>query len=149
MLLKLNNGQIRMIDATSNEGVSTYRWSSLRKCYSFYDKIVYRALRFKRTNKMLQSLEEFIKKILKKKYKLNPLRLFQKYSIEDSIANVEKKNGYFCSELIASIYKFLGFLRRDIKSSQYLPGNFSSEYNLELLNGAVLDDEYLIEFNKP
>ncbi len=84
--------------------------------------------------------------MLGKKYKLSPFRMLQPYSSKDSIANIKDKGGYFCSELVASIFKLMGFLPRHISSAHYLPGNFSAESKLALSNGAALGDEHLIEF---
>jgi len=148
MLLKCKTGKIIFIDATSNEGVSLCSWEefSKRKYYQYYDKIVYRPVKFKRSYSNQTLLEDFLKKVIGKKYKLSPLRMFQKYSTEDSVANTSNKNGYFCSELVASIFKLLGFLPKHISSAQYWPGSFSSENKLVLSNGAAFGDEYLLEF---
>ena len=72
--------------------------------------------------------------------------MLQKYSNTDSVANINEKGGYFCSELVASILKLLGFLPKQISSAQYWPGTFSAETKLTLDNGAAFGDEYLIEF---
>ncbi len=81
-----------------------------------------------------------------KKYKLSPLRMLQKYSTEDSVASIKGDKSYFCSELVAAIYKLLGILPKEITSANYWPGSFSTETKLNLGSGATLGDEYLIEF---
>ncbi len=84
-----------------------------------------------------------------KKYKLSPLRILQKYSSQDSVAAVTLSDkGYFCSELVAVIFKLLGLLPKHISSAQYWPGSFSAETKLPLGTGAVLGDEYLVEFDE-
>ena len=79
---------------------------------------------------------------------MDPLRILQKYSSHDSVVAAVSSNdkGYFCSELVAVIYKLLGLLPKQISSSQYWPGSFSAETKLALGSGAALGDEYLIEF---
>ena len=148
MLLKCRTGKILFIDATSNEGVAICSWEefSKRAYYRFYDKIVYRPLQFKRNYKNQTMLEDFLRKVVGKKYKLSPMRMLQKYSVQDSVANTAEKNGYFCSELVATVFKLLGFLPAKISSSQYWPGSFSAETKLALGNGAAFGHEYLIEF---
>lgn len=80
---------------------------------------------------------------------MSPLRILQKYSDRDSVADAEKKDkGYFCSELVAVIYKLLGILPNNISSAQYWPGSFSAETLLPLRGGAALGDEYLICFKQ-
>lgn len=82
-----------------------------------------------------------------KKYRISPLRMLQKYSEGDSVADVEKKDkGYFCSELAAVIFKQLELLPEDISSAQYWPGSFSAEVLLPLKKGATLGDEYMLYF---
>jgi len=150
MILKNVKGEILFIEATSNQGVAVYSWKSFikHKSFQYYDKTVYRPLIFSRTYEILLQVQEFQKKVIGMRYKLNPLRLLQKYSDNDSVRFVSEKNGYFCSELIAAIYKVIGLLPRHIKSSQYFPGSFSAESNLELQNNAEFGDEYLIEFSE-
>ena len=149
MLLRCKSKRLLFVDATSNDGVALCNWIdfSQKGCYKFYDKIVYRPLQFKRDYANQSLLESFLKKVLGKKYRLSPLRMIQKYSDIDSVTNISENKGYFCSELVASIFKLLGFLPNNISSAQYWPGSFSAEENLTLSNGAAFGDEYLIEFN--
>ncbi len=42
-------------------------------------------------------------------------------------ANEEDTSSYFCSELVAETYKFLGLAPRDRPSNTYVPGDFSPE----------------------
>lgn len=148
MLLRYKDDSISFIEAGSNEGVTICGWENFvrKRCYEFYDKIVYRSLNYKRNYTNQTNLEIFLRKIHGKQYALNPLRLLQKHSTYDSIEDVAGKNGYFCSELVAAIFKFLGFLPREIRSAHYLPGSFSAECKLDLRNGAALGDEHLLEF---
>ena len=70
----------------------------------------------------------------------------QKYSTFDSVNIIPENKSYFCSELIASLYKFLGLLPFEISSANYWPGSFSTEVAIPLKNGAKLGSEFLIEF---
>lgn len=60
--------------------------------------------------------------------------------------------GFFCSELIAAIYKDLGLLTRDPESANFKPGcnfipyNFTQKYGLQLEEG-YLSDEYILHFD--
>jgi len=72
----------------------------------------------------------------------------QKYSCQDSVAAVSASDkGYFCSELVAVIFKLLGILPKNISSAQYWPGSFSAEEKLPLIN-ATLGDEHLLELSE-
>ena len=73
----------------------------------------------------------------------------------------EKDKSYFCSELVARVYKIMGILPADVPSSQYFPGipiifkldlnlynlgSFSTEKELPLQKGAQLGEEMVIDF---
>jgi len=65
----------------------------------------------------------------------------------NSNLDLQEKEGYFCSELAAAAYKHLGFLPKEKSSSQYWPVSFSLKENLQLINGASLGVEMLINFD--
>ena len=50
------------------------------------------------------------------RYKLNPSKIFRKKYSNDS-DNIKEDKSYFCSELVASAYKRMGLLPRDISAS--------------------------------
>ena len=68
-----------------------------------------------------------------------------KYKKDRDTEDINKT--FFCSELIAAIYKKVGILDPNISSAYYWPGNFSTEKSLPLLKGAKLSHEMLIEFD--
>ena len=39
----------------------------------------------------------------------------------------EPNEGYFCSELVATLYQRLGLLPLEVAATSYWPGNFSTE----------------------
>ncbi len=49
------------------------------------------------------------------------------FVIDNDDSLIQKDQGYFCSELIAAVYKKLGLLPKDRAASKYWPGNFSTE----------------------
>ncbi len=58
-----------------------------------------------------------------------------------------KKTGYFCSELVASIFKRMNVIADSKLSSRYYPGAFEAEgCKLEFINGAYLGEEIMIDF---
>ncbi len=57
---------------------------------------------------------------------------------------VDENRTFFCSELIANIYKRLNLLDSEISSTQYWPKNFSEKSQLNLLQGASLSREELL-----
>ncbi len=46
------------------------------------------------------------------------------------------QRGWFCSELVAELYRRLGWLPRDIRASTLVPGHFGSRH-MRLLNGKL------------
>jgi hypothetical protein len=93
----------------------------------------------------MQRLEDFIKTVIGMKYKLNPTKIFRK-KYENDCDNIKGDKSYFCSELVASAYKCLGILPKDISASQYWPGTFAGKGGLKLMEEAYLEDELLLEF---
>lgn len=112
-----------------------------------YQKLSFRKLRHKRCLDSMQKLEQFIRSTIGLKYQLNASKILRKRDDDD--ANVKKEDkSYFCSELVASAYKSLGLLPKDMSSAQYWPGSFSSRSGLKLLDGSHLEDEQIIEFDE-
>lgn len=64
----------------------------------------------------MASLESFIRTVIGKKYRLNPTKIFRRKYEKDS-DNIKHDKSYFCSELVASAYKRLGLLPKDIAAS--------------------------------
>jgi hypothetical protein len=46
-----------------------------------------------------------------------------------------EKNSYFCSSLVAKLYKKLGLLDPVVSSTRYMPYNFSDKEKLAIMNG--------------
>jgi hypothetical protein len=68
-------------------------------------------------------LERFVKKVLGNNYKLNLKDiLFPPRTTE--VIDLERR-AFFCSELIAKIYKEVGLLETGLSSPNFLPGDFS------------------------
>lgn len=89
----------------------------------------------------MNNLERFIKTVIGKKYKLSATKIFTKHFQNDS-ENITSDKSYFCSELVASAYKCMGLLPKEIAASQYWPGTFSNKGGLQLTSkDAELEDE--------
>ena len=95
----------------------------------------------------MQRLEQFIKTVIGRKYKLNPSKIFRR-RYENDADNIKDDKSYFCSELVASAYKCMGILPKEISASQYWPGSFANSGKLELSEGAKIEHEVVIEFPK-
>ncbi|KGD66258.1 hypothetical protein Y5S_00730 [Alcanivorax nanhaiticus] len=52
------------------------------------------------------------------------------------------QRGWFCSELVAELYRRLGWLPRDTRSSTLVPGHFGSRH-MRLLNGKLGQAQWL------
>ena len=97
----------------------------------------------------MERLENFIKKILGNKYSLKAGNLFKKKCTTDGdIESIAEDKTFFCSELVASAWKCLGILPRDVAASQYWPGSFGQGAQIKLEKGARLDDEMHIIFDR-
>jgi len=145
LIIKYNE-HIYIYESTSFEGVKLksfqdyvdYSW------YLLYEKITYRPLLInneilnaEKINKEFDSkINEYIKKTHDKKYSLKGLCL------------KSNENRFFCSELIASAYRYLGILSKKSINKSYLPGTFSKDSNIKLEDGFQFGPEYIIYFNE-
>ena len=73
---------------------------------------------------------------LNKEFKISISKLFKFQSKISDFDGSEKKN-YFCSELVATLYKHLGLLEPYKSATQYWPKDFSDNEGLKILNGAL------------
>ena len=93
---------------------------------------------------------------ISKKYHLNLDKLFSNTSmlrVNEPDGEEKEEHGYFCSELVATVYKDLGLLTRDTNNSNYKPGcNFYpkdfTERTGRKLDVGSLSPEYQIFFNQ-
>ena len=77
---------------------------------------------------------------------MNLTKIWRWKSNRDASENIKDTKSYFCSELIASAFKRIGLLPADVSATQYWPQAFSIKSEIDLLKGASLGDEYLIDF---
>lgn len=101
-----------------------------------YDKITFRKLHIFGATKAFSDRESFDKAVFKFVVQTvgNPFKLgidalggASDPKEADSNEQISKDRGFFCSELIALLYKKLGLLDKDKASNKYWPGDFSTE----------------------
>lgn len=126
------------VDITSWTDFMYYDWHLL------YDKIYYRKLLYDIPPKAKRSVENFVASAIGKKYSLAPSKFFRKKSLYHE--KVEDDQTFFCSELVAASYKRLGLIQKDVPSSSFFPADFSMSTKLELLKGARLRHEQVVNF---
>ena len=64
-----------------------------------------------------------------------------------NLKKVDDDRTFFCSELVAAVYKNLDLLDWEKASTQYWPGSFSDKEILFFNNDAKFSKEFLIDFN--
>ena len=74
----------------------------------------------------MSTLEDFVKQSIGKQYKINPVKLLRRRNENDNSEQIKDSKTYFCSELVATAYKRVGILDKDIAASKYWPGDFST-----------------------
>ncbi|CAD8091157.1 unnamed protein product [Paramecium sonneborni] len=152
LLIKIEPNTLVIFESLPTNGVSICEWKTfnVKEWYNLYEKIVYRRLQTNRSVTFKNKLSDFVHNNLGKRFSCAPSKLLIQNSVnigDTSQQTVNSQNRtYFCSELIAKCYKILGFLPKNISSTQYWPGSFSQK-NIKLkLDQAQLSDEYLIDF---
>ena len=71
---------------------------------------------------------------LHKEFGLSIPKLFRFKSVAYSH---EDKRSFFCSELVATLYKYMGILEPTKSSTQYWPKDFADGNGLQILGGAL------------
>lgn len=89
-------------------------------------------------------LLKFIRSVMGKKYDLHAIKLMRKTSEDEN----DPLKGYFCSELVAKVYKRAGLLNTERASSSYWPMDFTQRGGLSLLLDASLGAEKSIILRK-
>ena len=59
--------------------------------------------------------------------------------ITDKQTDAAKYESFFCSELVAAVYKACGLISKEKACSQYWPVTFSDRQAIDFLNGAKLE----------
>lgn len=141
IILRYEDGNVAFLESTSQTGVQVVLWEDFidMDWHLLYDRLVFRKLKGRKHPKFTQKLSEFVQLVDGKKYSLNPTKLF-------TASTPGTEQSFFCSELIASAYKFLNILPHNTNSSSYLPVHFSEKKKL-LLENFSLGPECLIDFS--
>lgn len=93
-----------------------------------------------------EKVKEFIKVNLHKEYGISLGKLLRFKEVELD-PEEEKNRTYFCSELIAALYKYLDLLEPGKPSSTYLPKDFTDKGSLDMINNTALEAERRLIFN--
>lgn len=74
--------EVFFLEATSNNGVSLRRWSSLKPHLgTFYLRVVIRHIDWERTEESLSNLEVFMKEVVGNSYSFSMKQLFKRTSV--------------------------------------------------------------------
>ncbi|CAD8116172.1 unnamed protein product [Paramecium sonneborni] len=151
LLLRFPSGSLYILEATGCYGVGLCSWQDMiaERWFELFDKIVIRRLEIERDHKFLSTVQEFVTENIGKKYSLTPMKLLkQKSTVQDinKQANKEERT-FFCSELVAALYKKLEIFDQQKSSAQYWPGNLSSENKGLVILKGKLHPEQLIDFS--
>jgi len=149
--------KINLLEATTDGVVRYDCWQRLSQWNMVDAKICVRQLHVERDREFQRAAEKFMMDVDGLDYQLTLSKLFRKKSVDEnaeeevqsSNQEEDKEETYFCSELIATLYKNWQLLDRSIASAQYWPSSFSSKNkSLNLLHGE-LTNEIDIYFQKP
>lgn len=146
ILIKYGKEKIAVFDVTCEGGVSFTYWEEFLEDQPGANckQILYRRLGLERNQRVLEKFEDFVGKVLGKKFRISVGKLFARKSDKKP----EDKKGFFCSELVAMAYKSIGILPGNKPASRYWPGDFFDNKKLNLINGAYLNPGQQVEFVK-
>ncbi len=137
-----------IIDNELKKGVQLVLLSERIKYY--HGVIAIRQLQGVRLDDGSEEVQELIK--LRQEIKNRP---YEKHKLELLIAvidtvgeffkNCKDLSSIFCSELVAEAYQRMGLLDGELPSNEYVPKDFSEARKLQLLKGAFLGPEIVLE----
>jgi hypothetical protein len=94
-----------------------------------FDKVVIRQLKFKRTNEQIDKLESVLSEIVGREYEFSISYVMannrQSIKLPDQTTLVDQQRKFFCSELVAKVYKVCGIMDDEKSSTGYLPCHFA------------------------
>ena len=160
-LVIIKDGEIEILEATSNEKCSLMEWRKFKFCLFnlIFKKIVLRRLNIEekdpnKVREIRKNIDEktktFIEKIHKKEYEMSLLKMAfsrkpEQYEID---GEWEKGTGYCCSALNAAFYVYCGIMKLEKSVHSVRPGDFEQDKNrLTLLPGFSFGPEKIIEFS--
>ena len=83
-----------------------------------------------------------------KSYDLSIGKFFKLESVLSSTKEDKEKgqkyDSFFCSELVAALYKACGLVSAKVSCTQYWPVTFSDKESIDFLNGAKLEPELTV-----
>lgn len=91
-----------------------------------------------------------------KNYNFSISKMLKRFSVLEETEGIPSKVGkssYFCSELVAALFKHLGILEKAKSSTQYWPGSFEEDEELRFIESkefgeASLGRETIIVFEE-
>lgn len=142
-LFPLETGEIFLMESLGRTGVQVIGldWFIANSWHLLYKKIVHRKLICNRDTVFFNQFMTHAKAWEGRPYRLNMSILMHKVSFE------QEYDHFFCSQLVAALYKKLDLLPSEVSSCNYWPGNFSDSKSLSLRAPAYLGEERVIKFD--
>ena len=92
-------------------------------------------------------IDIFMQAIKQKKYYFSVWKYLFKSFYKTKKTDNFKKEGYFCSELIAAVYNYCEIISNKINISNYLPSSFAENGDASFNDGFSLGPEHIIIFS--
>jgi hypothetical protein len=127
------------------------KWSTTKvHIGSFYEMICFRKLKsFSLDDEFLKITQEFLQEAMGKSYGISTMQLL--FQRTDTVKPqkgkyIDDDRTFFCSELIAKLYKVLGVVsQEDPRASHaYYPGDFGADGTLQLSTDYELETDKVI-----
>ena len=92
-------------------------------------------------------VENFIINNSNAKYEFSICQYLCNSKKETNHIDINKKNKYFCSELVACVYMYCNIMEKKYDPSTYLPKDFTEKGKIEFINGFHFGPETIIDFS--
>ena len=160
MILKFDSdpNEVYLVEAVGNRGVTYNKWANIRKHIGtdkFYGKLVFRSIIHGPDYLGDMNMADCLSEVIGNKYEIGGGKLMRSETIKIDKKSknkyVEEGRTFFCSELIAKIFKVIGTIEDDdISCAQYYPHNFTARGDsfLKLTKGTSIGPELQILIDK-
>jgi len=136
------NNELRLLEATSDEGVEAYNLDHRLEYLLSVSKIGVRCLRVSRTPEMMDALYRLIDEVLGRPFERSRMSLLRAAGNMNSTVDL---SSLFCSELVAEAYKRMGLVEQSKPSNNYLPKVWADKTNAQipLAKGVYIERKFV------
>lgn len=131
VLHRTADGSVQLLQAFM-AGVTVTSFEDLRYAHParYFSKLVLRQVQPMIDEDMIRKLARFARTAIGSPYGINPIKLGRRGTITVDSAK-DNKRSYFCSELVAAVYRRIGLIETSKSCARFYPADFAANGDIE------------------